>query len=104
MKRLFILIILGTFIIMSAGSAMAHFGMVIPSDSMVMQDDNRTVTVTLSFSHPFEGEGMDLVKPALFGVMDGVRQVNCEREHGRNGDSNPAGFRSCMGAATPVRH
>lgn len=48
---------------------MAHFGMVIPSDSMVMQGENQTITVTLSFSHPFEGEGMELVKPAFFGVM-----------------------------------
>jgi cobalt/nickel transport protein len=53
----------------SAGAALAHFGMLIPSDSMVMQNDNRTVNVKLSFSHPFEGEGMELVKPNVFGVM-----------------------------------
>ncbi|WP_319522853.1 DUF4198 domain-containing protein [uncultured Desulfosarcina sp.] len=50
------------------GSALAHFGMVIPSDNMVMQDDNRSVTVTLSFSHPMEGHGMELVKPKVFAV------------------------------------
>ena len=69
MKKLFILIIMGMFSIFSAGSAMAHFGMLIPSDSMVMQEDNRTINLKLSFSHPFEGEGMELVKPAVFGVM-----------------------------------
>lgn len=48
--------------------AMAHFGMIIPSDTMVMQDDNRTVKVTLSFSHPMEGAGMPLEKPKAFSV------------------------------------
>jgi cobalt/nickel transport protein len=42
--------------------------MVIPSDSMVMQADNRTVTVTLSFSHPMEMIGMELEKPNVFAV------------------------------------
>ena len=51
------------------GSALAHFGMVIPSDNMVMQEDNRSVTVTLSFSHPMEGQGMELVKPKVFGAV-----------------------------------
>ena len=50
------------------GSALAHFGMVIPSDNMVMQEDNRSVTVTLSFSHPMEMVGMELVKPKVFAV------------------------------------
>ncbi|MFO7965771.1 MAG: DUF4198 domain-containing protein [Desulfobacterales bacterium] len=54
---------------------MAHYGMVIVSDSMVTQEDDRAVSVTLSFSHPFEGIGMELVKPADFGVMsDGKKQ------------------------------
>ena len=52
-----------------AAPAWSHFGMVIPSDSMVMQDDSRTVTVTLSFSHPFEMVGMDLAKPKVFNVL-----------------------------------
>ncbi len=49
--------------------ALAHFGMVIPSDTMVMQGENRVVTVMLSFSHPMEMMGMELVKPKAFGVM-----------------------------------
>ncbi len=49
--------------------AMAHYGMVIPSDSMVMQSDDRNVKITASFSHPFEMIGMDLVKPKVFGVL-----------------------------------
>jgi len=76
MKRLFILIIIGTFVIISARSALAHYGMLMTSDSMVMQNDNRTISLTLSFSHPFEGEGMELVKPAVFGVMANGKRVN----------------------------
>ncbi|WDP88744.1 MAG: DUF4198 domain-containing protein [Desulfobacter sp.] len=47
-------------------NAFAHFGMVIPSDNMVAQEDSRKVSMALSFSHPFEGIGMELVKPAAF--------------------------------------
>jgi cobalt/nickel transport protein len=50
------------------GAGAAHFGMVIPSDSMVMQGERKTVTVTLSFSHPMEGTGMELAKPRVYGV------------------------------------
>jgi nickel transport protein len=49
--------------------ASAHFGMLIPSDSMVMQDDNRTLGLELSFSHPFELVGMNMEKPVTFGVL-----------------------------------
>ena len=38
-----------------SGPAQAHFGMIIPSDSMVEQRDGNNLTLTLSFSHPFEG-------------------------------------------------
>jgi hypothetical protein len=51
------------------GSAGAHFGMVIPSDNMVMQADDRTIALNLSFSHPMEMVGMPLVKPKAFTVQ-----------------------------------
>ena len=50
------------------GTAGAHFGMVIPSDTMVMPADERTVDLVLSFSHPMEMVGMELVKPKAFRV------------------------------------
>lgn len=53
----------------TAGTAMAHFGMVIPSDQMVMQGENKNVKVDLLFWHPFEGIGMNLAKPAKFAVV-----------------------------------
>ena len=56
------------FIIGAGGSAVAHFGMMIPSDNMVMQQDNRSVTLQLSFSHPMEMAGMELAKPKAFSV------------------------------------
>jgi nickel transport protein len=48
--------------------ASAHFGMIIPSDSVISASDNTTIHLELSFAHPFEQEGMPLVKPRLFGV------------------------------------
>jgi cobalt/nickel transport protein len=56
-------------VLFAAGTVSAHFGMLIPSDSMVVQGDNRTVSVVLSFSHPFECVGMELARPQVFGVM-----------------------------------
>jgi cobalt/nickel transport protein len=52
-----------------SGQARAHFGMIIPSDSMVEQQDSNVLTLTLSFAHPFEGIGMQMVKPRAFGVV-----------------------------------
>lgn len=48
--------------------AFGHFGMIIPSDSMVMQGENRSITLSLCFAHPFEGIGMDLKRPKVLGV------------------------------------
>lgn len=53
----------------AAGTAAAHYGMVIPSEPIVSGEERRDVTLTLSFSHPFEGEGMELARPAAFGVV-----------------------------------
>jgi cobalt/nickel transport protein len=69
MKRLFILIIIGTFIVISTGLALAHFGMVIPSDDMVMQSEDRNITLDVKFIHPMEGHYMNMEKPGQFGVV-----------------------------------
>ncbi|WP_022661642.1 DUF4198 domain-containing protein [Paucidesulfovibrio longus] len=58
----------------AATSALAHFGMVIPDKDEVTQSD-KNLHLVLSFSHPFEGIGMDLEKPATFAVyQDGKAQ------------------------------
>lgn len=46
----------------------AHYGMIIPSDPMISQEDGRSVDLTMSFSHPFEHDGMVLERPAAFTV------------------------------------
>ena len=69
MKKLLLGSALVLFFFCIAQTAFAHFGMVIPSDSMVMQGDKKSISVVLSFSHPFEGAGMELVKPRVFDVM-----------------------------------
>jgi len=64
-----ILLTLGfVLLLMLTGPASAHFGMIIVSDSMVMQTESKSVELTLSFSHPFEAVGMELVKPRVFSV------------------------------------
>ncbi len=66
-RKLWILVCMLT--IVTCTNAFAHFGMLIPSDNMVMQDDARKIDLVLSFSHPFEGIGMNLVKPESFFVV-----------------------------------
>jgi cobalt/nickel transport protein len=58
-----------------AGTAAAHFGMVIPSENIVTQD-KKSVDVQLSFSHPFEMIGMDLVKPKKFMVFKDNKETD----------------------------
>lgn len=55
--------------VLAAGSASAHFQMIIPSDDMVKQSESRSVDLDLLFWHPMEGIGMPMDKPAQFGVM-----------------------------------
>jgi len=57
-------------------SAQAHFQMIIPSDDMVSQEDSREVSLDVRFTHPFEGHGMNMVKPAQFGVLKGEKKIN----------------------------
>jgi len=68
MKRAFGIWMMMAVVFGVAGPASGHFGMVIPSDNMVMQEDNRSVTLQLSFSHPMEMMGMELAKPKIFSV------------------------------------
>ncbi len=69
MKRSVVFLMTIALVSCVCGTASAHFGMVIPSDSMVMQGDSKTITLTLSFSHPMEVIGMELKKPKAFKVV-----------------------------------
>ncbi|MGD8774462.1 MAG: DUF4198 domain-containing protein [Syntrophobacterales bacterium] len=75
MKRLIGIALLSLFAVSFHWTrADAHFGMIIPSDEMVMKSDRSDVTLQLRFWHPFEGQGMELLKPAKFGVVaNGVK-------------------------------
>lgn len=68
MKNRFPTLVLLTASMVFCAPSLAHFGMVIPSDTMVMQDEDRTLNLKLSFSHPMEMIGMELVKPKIFNV------------------------------------
>jgi cobalt/nickel transport protein len=57
-----------TVLICTATAAQAHYGMIIPSENMVTGNDGRAIDLTLSFSHPFEEAGMEMVPPASFTV------------------------------------
>jgi len=70
MKRYGVTVLLALgLLFLAVAAARAHFGMIIPSDEMVMKGDSREVAMQIMFWHPFEGMGMDLVKPAEFGVV-----------------------------------
>jgi cobalt/nickel transport protein len=72
MKKLLLVFGLAmTVALMSSTAVLAHFGMVIPSDQMVMQGDDTTIKLDLLFWHPFEGMGMDLATPKAFSVYSG---------------------------------
>lgn len=59
----------------SVSVASAHFGMVIPSESMVMEKKHAELSIDLAFMHPMEGQGMSLVMPKVFEVvMDGRKE------------------------------
>ena len=80
MKKVKLLVLLVVMFLMLTGTAFAHYGMIIPSDSMVMQSDSRTINLKLSFSHPFEGIGMELAKPKVLEVVaNGYKQDLLEK-------------------------
>ncbi|MEM6373457.1 MAG: DUF4198 domain-containing protein, partial [Pseudomonadota bacterium] len=66
MKRHFLTASFATMI--ATTPALAHYGMIIPNDPMISQEDGRSVALTLSFSHPFELDGMMLETPVSFSV------------------------------------
>ena len=69
-------IVLALACVLWATTASAHFGMLIPSTDETTQQQ-RKVDLTLSFSHPFEMQGMELDKPAEFFVMiDGEDRID----------------------------
>ena len=64
------LLILSICLVLFAGSeTFAHFGMVISSQTNVMESKDSAIRISLKFWHPFENKGLDLEKPAVFQVI-----------------------------------
>jgi cobalt/nickel transport protein len=59
-------------VLVFVGTSAAHFGMIIPSRDVVGKDDKKEISLTLQFTHPFEGgPQMQMDKPEKFGVVAG---------------------------------
>lgn len=70
MKRFAGSMVMAVWVVLLTWTALsAHFGMIIPSDEMVMKGDSANIGLQLIFWHPFEGIGMELLKPLKFGVV-----------------------------------
>lgn len=68
--------LIGLMVFFSFNTAFAHFGMVIPSDNMVMQEDSRNIDIQVSFSHPFEMVGMPMAAPRSFFVVNNGKKTD----------------------------
>jgi len=66
MKRLALCLAL---MLVLAQSAQAHFGYIVPSQSVVEEKEHANIALTLAFLHPMEQNGMNLEKPLEFGVV-----------------------------------
>lgn len=59
-----------------AGTAQAHFGLILPDKAMVTQEDKPELALTVAFCHPFEQKGMAMAKPVKFGVKAGKEKTD----------------------------
>ncbi len=75
MKRTISTIFSCCLVLLFATAAMAHFGMVIPATDVVEQG-TKSVALQLSFSHPFEGHGMNLETPKEFYALKNGKRTD----------------------------
>lgn len=76
MKKILMLLAGVVCLLLLSGQAMAHYGMIIPSDQTVVQGENKTLSLDLRFWHPMEGIPMPLDKPAHFDVIANGKKVD----------------------------
>jgi cobalt/nickel transport protein len=76
MQKILVVMAVMFFPFMFTVQSMAHYGMIIPSDQIVSQGDNKTVTLDLRFWHPMEGIPMPLAKPVHFDVTANGKKVD----------------------------
>lgn len=58
-------------LLLPAGPALAHFGMIIPSSSMILEQGAAAINLELSFSHPMAMQGMPMAEPKSVAVVSG---------------------------------
>ena len=74
-------LVLGTALVVGLSNvALAHFGMVIPSSSVVTDKNAAEVTLDVSFSHPMEGVGMTMARPKSFKVYANGKEQDLTAE------------------------
>jgi len=56
------------------GISWAHFGVILPSDDIITQEDKKKISLEVKFIHPCELHYMEMVKPKRFGVMINGKQ------------------------------
>lgn len=76
MKKLLMFLAVTFSPLLFCGQVMAHYGMIIPSDQIVTQGEDKTITLDLRFWHPMEGIPMPLVKPVHFDVVTNGQKVD----------------------------
>ncbi len=90
-------LVLACALLLVAGPALAHFGVILPSDDIIGQNESRTLELQVKFIHPAEGQYMEMARPQRFEVHRG----------GKREDLLPAleavTFQSA-GQKTPVRY
>lgn len=78
MKKCVILCaVAGVVAVLTYGTALAHFAMIIPSQDVVGKEDKKEIDLLIQFTHPFEGGPlMQMDKPERFGVVIGERAAD----------------------------
>lgn len=69
MKLQFSTIAAAAVLSLSSAVAWAHFGIVIPEHSAVLEQKDANVHFTIAFAHPMERNGMTMAKPDAFYVV-----------------------------------
>lgn len=65
--------------------AYAHFGTLLPSKSIV--DENKPITLTYSFMHPFEQTYMKAAKPEFAGVFENGKVKDITDKYSKKGEN-----------------
>lgn len=69
-------IIILTVVMAVTAPALAHFGVIIPSDDIVTQDDARALNLQVKFIHPLEMHYMEMARPKQFGVVHSGKKTD----------------------------